>query len=146
MMCLDCKWDGKCDGADCYYDYIEAEREAQDGYDDKIWYKVDLIIMCAYTQAYSLREIDRCRDPQDDIHVFMKAQDIEVDNDIKWESDGIWYQRGREDAKRIADKKELKKIYGDWAGHDRSELTAQSELGFYDELMEMAVKAGLRKG
>lgn len=148
MMCIDCEWDGRCDGADCYYDHIKAEREAQDGYDEKIWYKVDMTIKCAYTQAYSPREIDGYRDayPQDDIHVFMKAQDIAADDEIKWESDEIWYQRGKEDARRIAGRQELEKIYACWAGHARSELTAQTELGFYDELMDMAVKAGLRKG
>lgn len=148
MMCMDCSWGRRCDGADCYYDHVKAMREEQDGYDEKVWHKVDLTIRCAYTRACSLREVDEYREthPQDDMHVFMKAQDIAADDEIKWGSDEIWHQRGKEEARVIVSRHGLEEIYACWAGHARSDLTAQCELGFYDELMEMAVKAGLRKG
>ena len=144
---MNCRWDGRCDGVDCYYDHIRAEREAQPGYDEKKWYMVDVCRKCAYTKAYSQREVDEYWDknPEDDMDTFMTAEEIAADNEIKWETDEIWYQRGQEDARSIADEKGLEEVYGWWKDYDRNELKAKSDFGFFDELMKMAREAGLKK-
>lgn len=146
MNCFNCRWDGRCDGAVCYYDELRRERESRPGYDDKKFYLVDEINWCAYSdRMYSQREVDDHREevPYDDINGFYTAEEVVQKPDIKWDTDDIWYQRGQEEARGM-DSDQLAKIFGSWKGFDRNMLSFKSELGFFDELMKMAEEAGLK--
>lgn len=150
MGCTFCKYRNGCDGAACYYDEVQREREQQPDYDEKKWYMVDMCSRCAYTdKVYSKRDIDEharnMPDGIDDMHEFLTREEIEADTSTRWDTDDSWLEDGKRDAEQIIAEKGLEEVFSWWKDYDRSKLTLKSDIGFYNELMRQAEAAGLKK-
>lgn len=87
MNCFVCKYENSCEGADCYYDRLQEQREAQPDYDEVKYYMVNMCDGCARTdKMFSKRGIDEYRRkyPEDDMRIFLTKEDIEADGSIRW--------------------------------------------------------------
>lgn len=89
MNCFNCKYENSCEGADCYYDSLQRQREARPDYNEAKYYMVDMCNGCAYSdKVFSKRDIDEYRRkyPEDDIRIFLTKENIEADESIRWDT------------------------------------------------------------
>lgn len=146
MNCLDCSYQNGCEGADCYYDYLQKQREDQPDYDEEKYYMVDNCDRCAYTdKVFSKRGINEYREkfPDDDMHSFMTKDEIEAADGIRWDTDDSWLECGKQEAAEIIVRKGIEEVFSWWEDYDFAQLKLKRDIGFYNEIMRQADEAGL---
>ena len=148
MNCWDCRYQNGCDGAACYYDHLQEQREAQPDYDEAKYYMVDNCSRCAFTdKVFSKRDINeyRRKNLDDDLHSFMTKDEIEAADGIRWDTEDSWLEEGKQDAVEIIDRKGIAEVFSWWKDFDATKLVSKREIGFYNEIMRQAEEVGLKR-
>lgn len=148
MYCMYCRFQNGCDGAVCYYEHIQEQREAEPDYNEAKYYMVDECRRCAYTdKVFSKRDIDEYdrENPENDTYSFMTKDEVEADGSIRWDTDDSWMEDGKQEAVEIIGRHGIAEVFSWWKDFDATQFVLKLEIGFYNEIMRQAEEAGLKR-